>query len=228
MPHTYPSPALRRHDTPHQSGKTHSPLVGNIPPRPPMSPNNSRYLSPHQQARILSWRSNTTSSLAFHGTTSSPSSHSNPNKVKSAPASLNLINQGFTTGGSIVTSACPACAAKSICSCSTAYTNNPSKSPRTGSRQRGYYSNKNKKTSTTMTSLMSPPGPVTPATNTPAQSKSGQPTADQVRAHAMGTPPIQQFGTAPAVAPPEVAVAVPPSKPDLPRIAGVRDPISQN
>lgn len=65
-------------------------------------------------------------------------------------------------------------------------------------------------------------------TNTPAQSKSGQPSAEQVRAHAMGQPPMQQYGNAPAVQPPEVALAVPPQKPELPRIMGARDPITQN
>ena len=56
--------------------------------------------------------------------------------------------------------------------------------------------------------------------------KRGLPTPEQVKAHAMGHAPSAQHGPVGVGMVPQGEVAVP--KADPPRIAGVRDPISQN
>ena len=198
MPHTYPSP---------QQCKSASTYANpHVPRRPSLTaPNSTRYLSPIQEQRILSWRSNTSSTPPI-------SPVSGTNKIKSAPASLNLP---VPSASSTTTSPCLACAAKSLCSCST-------KSPRS-TRQKGYYSNK-KKSFTNLTSFT----PMTPMTSAMLPDRRGMPSAAQMEAHGVGSPPPTQFGQVPTVPLPEPALAAPPVKPDPPRIAGGRDPITQD
>lgn len=237
MPHTYPSPALRRQDT--KTPLPPTPFSNRIPARPALIPNNSRYLTPNQQAGILSWRSNTSTSApsptsvdhSSPPTTTQSGKNKDLSKVKSAPSSLNLLP---------LSSQC-VCSGGSVCSCETHPSAN---SPNKGAR--GYYSNKKKKrSSTTETST---PGPVTPSfghsvpspiphnTSTPAmqayyaQSPS-YPTGDKKAMHPPQnihpyTAPHAQYGQAPIMPVPEGVVAMPPK--DVPRIAGARDPISQN
>lgn len=220
------------------------PSARHMPQRPTLTPNHSRYLSPVQHARIESWRSS--ASTAVSTPVSSPTSPPHPlpptspasrskTKVKSAPASLDLLHPshstpshghaghphlGITPASSY--SPCVTCAARSLCSCSTS-------SP----RHRVYYSNKKTKTNTTATSGQMP---VTPPTGSigiavglagaDGPNKRGLPTPEQVRAYAMGHAPTAQYGPVQVGLVPPGEVAMP--KPDAPRIAGVRDPISQN
>ena len=194
MPHTYPSP-LQRRDA---QAPLLSPFSSDDPPRV----SSSKYLSPGQQARILSWRSNTSVASLDHP--------SEP-KVKSAPASINRLSPTCQ-------SPCTICAAKSSCSCSTQSSPNRPK-------YRGYYSNKNKKSSRTNQTAASNM-PVTPPNPTPEGSKMGF-SPRQFEAYHAGTAPGLQYGEISAVPSPKRVIAVPP-KVDLPRIAGARDPISQN
>ena len=199
MPHTPPSPQPNSR-----------PLLAARPATEP----NSRYLSPIQEQRILSWRNHA----------GSPSASTAP-KVKSAPASLSLSQAASSS------TTCPTCSCaygpNDPCSCST-------KSPKSSSKHhKSYYSTKKKRSGTTMTSGHSAMTPLTPALPvtpvTPARpDRKGLPSAQQVMAHHAGEAPIPQYGPAPSVPLPEPVLAAPPVKPDLPRIAGARDPVTQN
>lgn len=204
MPLTHPSPQRSNHTR----------------PPPHTAPDSRVYLSPIQEQRILSWRD--------HAQSSAPSPKT---KVKSAPASLSLSKD---TSSSTCT-----CGGKSSCCCSTKTP--PSKS----SQQKTYYSRrKKKKHSTSAMKNPAPPltntapqlTPVTPTTSiSPAMhttrarpDKRGLPSAEQMIAYRAGAGLPPQYGQAPTVPLPEPALAAPPVKPDVTRIAGVRDPVSQN
>ena len=171
----------------------------------------SRYLSPIQEQRIVSWRNLTDSSNA--------PSISNP---KSAPASLSLSKAASS-------STC-ACCAKTSCSCSTS-------SPRSSAHRKSYYSNTKRKSASTLVTSAAPMTPSTAYTpittavrTTPVRpDKRGLPANEQVMAHKVGTGLAQQYGQAPIVPLPEPALAAPPLKSEPPpRIAGARDPVTQN
>ena len=123
-------------------------------------------------------------------------------KAKSAPSSLDL-----SVGESA--SPCATCATQSVCSCST----------RT-KRQKSYYSSKRKKSTTATMTSVTPVTPVTPRTPGPDQNS-------HVVAAASQAPPMQ-YGPIPVRPLPDPKLAMPPPKVELPRIAGTRDPISQN
>ena len=227
MPHSHPPPTKRQ------------PSARHTPQRPALTPYQSKYLSPVQHARIESWRitASTITSPVSSPTSPTPQSldtSSTPTKakIKSAPASLDIHPPGHTSPGyarghthlnltmtpASSHSPCVTCAARSVCSCSTS-------SPRV----KGYYSNKKKKTNTTATSGQVPATPATGSAGMPPLAngdKRGLPTPEQVRAYAMGQAPSVQYGqVGVGMLPSPIEVAVPK---DPARIAGVRDPISQN
>lgn len=283
MPYTYPSSQINsgdkyRSNHAHKHSQPHYPQVQPNPQSPlgprshskPKSPHSSSiYLSPMQQQRIMTWRSNSaksTASTPSAKTAHSASTTSDEAKVKSAPASINLAKGSVSSGG--ITSSggmppptahpCRSCTVKrSLCSCSTLSSSSNRRehggrsAPRppsgtasgtmTGSgitsnsqtRQKSYYSNKkrNKTTASTLTPLT----PVTPPSITADSfrqqpvivDKRGMPSPAQVEAFNLGAAPAHQYGAPPVGIMPEPALAMPP-KPDPPRIAGVRDPISTN
>ena len=245
MPHTYPSPKVGRQNdprNPHPHYKptlTHrSPTTQGLPPSP-----SSRYLTPIQEQRILSWRDNAAPSHVSHG------SHALQPKIKSAPASLAFSRT--TPTGSSTYSRCPICADVSSCSCTSAqYAQAGVKPPR---RHRGYY----KKSKNHSGLTISTPAPVTPRDlpyretpriasasrspsysgvdqgrrSTPRPDAKGMPSIDQVQAYTSGAAPPAQYGPAPTIPLPEPKTVPPPdaaAAPAPPRIAGVRDPVSQN
>ena len=213
----------------------HSSTVDNLQ-RPGLLSRNSSYLTPIQEQRILSWRTHT-SPLS-----SGSSSSSKPAKSQSAPPSIATSRKA----GSPAHSPCPVCAAQtqSICSCS-------SNAKRSQGRRRSYYSSKKKGQgmSSGMTSLT----PVTSVTSQASRhvqyavdpgasfqeqgnagrpppikvDKKGLPTAEQVAAYRSGTAPLHQYGPVPLSPLPEPVQAAP-KEPELPRIAGARDPVTQN
>ncbi|ORX37854.1 hypothetical protein BD324DRAFT_403013 [Kockovaella imperatae] len=298
MPHTHPSPKLGQgyassRPSIHnrlQSGPGQAAQSSQRPhaPRHTLSTSttsSSRYLSPIQEQRILSWRDNTVPSKPADSprmttTTTTP-------KIKSAPASLAYSKS--TPTGSSVYSKCPLCAGASSCSCS------PYEQSATGAhqprRQKSYYKNsKTKRGTTPSRTAVSPLTPSTPASSPHPQSaktahrqmstdtgysdsirytpdhvkgrlashyaseqgtsdfrtlppapptysfsrpnKNGMPSPEQVKAYSSGSAPTAQYGPPPTVPLPEPQVVPPPAgpamQPQLPRIAGVRDPVSQN
>lgn len=183
----------------------------------------SRYLTPTTQQRILSWRHH-----------ASPPIPTPASKTKSAPASLSLSKAPSS-------STC-ACGGKSSCVCSR-------NSSRPGNpNHKSYYSNTKKskdKTSTlastappltnalTMSNTAPPRTPTTPITPsmpiTPIQpDPKGYPPTQQMMPHQMASGLPQQYGQAATVPLADPGLTVPPLKPGAPRVAGGRDPITQN
>jgi hypothetical protein len=231
MPHTYPSPAVRQYEP---AGRR--PCQFHKAPQELQPLHERRYLSPNQHARVLSWRSQTTSTIH---SPSNPTSAANPDaKSKSAPSSFTYDTAAPPS------SPCAACIAISNCSCSTTVPASSRNSPR--STPRGYYSNKNKRSAKesasnvrTMIPYANPSAPtiqsnqvaLTVPPSPAAVDKKGMPSPQQVEAHALGAPPAMQTGNPPMVPIPPgvVAYAVPPKvETPTPRIAGARDPITQN
>jgi len=198
MPHTHHTPL------PRVDGRR--PILARI--------ESSRYLSPIQEQRILTWRDQADSAVIPL-----------PPKTKSAPASLSLSK---AASSSTCTCGCTSC------SCSTK--SPPSKSSRQKSRQKSYYSGTKKKSGSTTVNSAPPVTPITPIT--PA----GPTTPHQLDHRGLPPPPTQhvltpqdsagglpaQYNAAATVPLPERTMAAPAFKPDPSRIAGARDPVSQN
>ena len=207
MPHVLPAQPRRT--------KT----LGHIPQHSPMSPNQSRYLTTNQHKRIESWRSLTDTSAQNSSPPASP-----PSSSSAHVHSVSARGSYAQSGGKSSPGTCPLCASRSACSCTTC-------SPKP--RQKGYYkkSKSSKTAGRTHASATRGPHPAafhpSPAQHMPK--KNGMPTTEQIQGYYAGAPPPAQFGPTPSVPLPEAAVATPPTQPHpLPRIAGVRDPVSQN
>nr|XP_031859742.1 uncharacterized protein CI109_004814 [Kwoniella shandongensis]KAA5526814.1 hypothetical protein CI109_004814 [Kwoniella shandongensis] len=200
------------------------------------------FLNPVQEARILNWRqgaSTATASTNIVSPTTANSSKQKTKKSKSAPASVQFsgsCSSGGGCGGG--NQPCPTCASPpTTCSCSTARSPSSTKtkskhSPRTAdtsgkTKVKGYYSSKRKETSSGMS--MTPTLPfmmtVRPKTPPPGRSKPKVRQPPQLN----GSSSAAGWSQPPTLMhPPEREVAKPTDQPQIPRIAGARDPVSQN
>ena len=220
----------------------------NIPqtPHPPQTPNNrtpttpstpsSRFLSPIQESRILSWRAHTTPADIGKGSKSAPATLNHDPSCTASGSSHNSRENTSSVGQSL-----------SRCSCSSSphrhhtywgrppppsrhtTTNTSSNTPAQSgkgyhhSQMRSYYSSKKK--STTASSVPSP------QILSPPMSRSAIPSGSffpQQAQHGYDTAPMGYDQTAPQIPPPATQMPPPHPRPDPPRIAGARDPISQN
>lgn len=196
----------------------------------------SRYLSPIQEARIRSWRDHTDSSPEL----TPPPIHENKKKVRSAPATLAMPPSSsgeHSSSHSRGRGSAPSHTKSRESSSShpahhhhdTHYrpSSHPhSQSPSQG-RMRSYYSSK-KKGSSTVLSPSTTPAPMTPMPTSPPPDLHPGMTQEQLemyqRQSRVAMPPEEQASA--AQIPPPVLAA--PPNPAPPRIAGARDPISQN
>ncbi|KAK6908796.1 hypothetical protein I204_01919 [Kwoniella mangroviensis CBS 8886] len=208
----------------------------------------SMFLSPVQEARIDSWRKG-----ASTATPPGPKS----TKVKSAPASITSKGSICTCtctctqcgGGTVIE--CPTCGGSMIsgsCSCSVHSPRSKSshKSRRSTGKSgdrgngpnahvHGYYSSSSGKrqTSEKHNTRPEPPLPVSPKSPInfavlKATDKLDLTETEKVRPHQVGVLPPVQWPPAPGQEIPMREMAKPAMEPPLPRIAGVRDPVSQN
>ncbi|RXK34881.1 hypothetical protein M231_07870 [Tremella mesenterica] len=184
-------------------------------PRPPLTPNPS-FLTPVQEARILSWRQTTSGSPPPNEAVVSKTKP----KVKSAPASIQqsqTLSQSHSSNSS--------CPVHGPCSCNTPHRSN-------GKKVRGYYSRKKSTApSSTDTPLLTPVdgSPKLNDTNMgPVPDVKGLPSPQQVQAYRTGLPSQIQPSEVPALPIPVRQQAMPVVKQEQPRIVGSRDPISQN
>ncbi|WWC73550.1 uncharacterized protein I206_107522 [Kwoniella pini CBS 10737] len=217
--------------------------------QPPMfmgSGQSSVYLSPIQEARIDSWRKGASEATPPGSTSKSI----NQNKVKSAPASIDIASSKGSnctctctctrcgSGGTI--EECPTCGG-SLTNCSCSIHSPKSKSSHKSRKSNhgqnahvhGYYSSKRKQNSRKHHNRPEPPLPVSPQSPVnfavlKAPDKLHLPTESQVRAHQLGVLPPVQWPPAPGQEIPMRPMAKPEKEPPVPRIAGVRDPVSQN
>jgi len=237
MPSTYPRMKDRSYpnvpQTPHppQTLNTHTPTT-------PCTPS-SRFLSPIQESRILSWRAHTTPEELGQAS-------------KSAPATLDhdpsCVASGSSHSSRERTSSAGQSLSRCSCSCSssphqphthsgrphppsrhTVTITNPTPATPSGKghkhqhQMRSYYSSKKKTTTTSSTptpQILSPPMPR-------GTIPSGSPFPQQAQ-HGYDTTPMEYDQNAPQIPPPVTQIQAQPPRPDPPRIAGARDPISQN
>ncbi|WVW86792.1 hypothetical protein I302_108846 [Kwoniella bestiolae CBS 10118] len=201
----------------------------------------SAFLSPVQEARINSWRAG-----ASTATPPGPKS----NKVKSAPASIGDPSSKGSTCTCTCTctqcggAECPTCGG-SVTGCSCSIHSPKSKSSHKSKKSsgkgdkgpnahvHGYYSSGRRQTSEKHLTRPEPPLPVSPKLPInfavlKAPDKLELPDIDRVREHQTGVLPPVQWPPAPGQEIPMRAMAKPAKEPPLPRIAGVRDPVTQN
>ena len=243
MPSTYPRMTDRSY--PHPSHSPHqqppSPSSNTHTPPTPGTPS-SRFLSPIQEARILSWRGHTT-----------PMPESPKEKVsKSAPATLDHDPACTASGRSSShhsreKASSADRSSRCSCSCSSHHPpqsgrpnlpprhtvgNVPSsqsqgqgqgKGHRHQHQMRSYYSSKKK--SSTSASSATPPVLSPPISRGPPSNAQYFPQEPPGQQHGYDAPPMQYTQTAPQIPPP--ISQPPPPRPDPPRIAGASDPISQ-
>ena len=205
MPHALPT-----HPRQHVAPK-------HTPQRPPLTPNQSRYLTINQHKRIDSWRSLTEASMQASSPRSSPYP-STSSKCHSNSTGAAHAQPGDRSSPGV----CPVCDSPPACSCSTC-------SPR--ARAKGYYKKSKKKSEHLSASGQVTSHPSSIHLNAARQvlNKNGRPNSEQIEAYHVGAPLPPQFGAAPIVPLPEALVAVLPAQaPTAPRIASARDPISQN
>jgi hypothetical protein len=235
MPSTYPR--MKDRSYPNVPQTPHPPQTPNArTPTTPSTPS-SQFLSPIQDARIRSWRRHTIPEEPGKGSKSAPATLDHDPSCVASGSSHNSREKTSSAGQSL-----------SRCSCSSsphqphtppgrphppsrhAVTNpNPTTTGPTGKghkhqhQMRSYYSSKKKSTraSSTLTpQILSPPmsGGTIP---------SGSPFPQQAQ-HGYDTAPVGFDQTFPQIPPPVTQMQALPPRPDPPRIAGARDPISQN
>jgi len=243
MPSTYPRMRDRSYPNPHPP-----PTPNALSPHTPSTPS-SRFLSPIQESRILSWRAHTTPLPLPDSPISVPKAKEKGSK--SAPATLDHNPSCTSSSHASRDKGSSAGQSVSRCSCTSSrhqhhtQSGRPGLPPRhtvTGTSQiqessgqghrqhhqmRSYYSSKKKSTTASSTptpQILSPPmsrGSIQGGGQFPLQH------ADQQQApHGYDTP-MGYTQTAPQM-PPGTQMQPPPLRPDPPRIAGARDPISQN
>jgi hypothetical protein len=241
MPSTYPRMKDRSYPHPPQSPQTPTTHTPTTPTTP-----SSRFLSPIQESRILSWRAHTTPL---------PESHERKEKgIKSAPATLDHDPSCAASGSSHNSREKGSSAGQSVsrCSCSSSphqhhtqsgKPHKPHRTPTTAPpnnettgkghkhqhQMRSYYSSKKKSTTTCSTptpQILSPP--ISMSRTMSMSSQSQIPQLPQQPQHGYDAPPMAYTQTAPQVPAPGTQIQPPPPRPDPPRIAGARDPISQN
>ncbi|WWC92919.1 uncharacterized protein L201_007882 [Kwoniella dendrophila CBS 6074] len=201
----------------------------------------SVYLSPVQEARIDSWRKG--ASEATSPTIKQKPKTVKSHKSKSAPAS---IGHSSSSKGSCTCTCtqcegyqCPTCGGEltNDCSCSihSPKSRTSQKSKKSGSNIiHGYYSSGRKRQlSIKHNTRPEPPLPVTEETPInfavlKAPDKLDLPNINQVREHQYNVLPPVQWPPAPGQEYPIREMAKPAMEPPLPRIGGVRDPISTN
>lgn len=194
MPHTHPK------DNNHHPFDAHP-----IRPAPCTVKTKSRYLTPVQQQRIISWRSTTGSSIAA----TSP-------KAKSAPSSLSI-------SAAASEASCRQCG--KACSCSSNSGSIPLKSPKSPTSAKRYY--KKSKASIKSGGLPSSPGYGQRAERMDLLQAEDieypqSPKSPVYTAYTAQCP--QQYQPIPFVPVPDREVAAPK---EPPRIRGSRDPITQ-
>jgi hypothetical protein len=201
----------------------------------PVTPTaSSHFLSPIQEARILSWREHT----------SQVPEGSQDRASKSAPATMDHDPScaSSSSHGQDKVSDTTASTSRYLCSCAARHQQATSKRPQIlprhtthspsqdygrgtdSSQMKSYYSSK-KKSGTSMSA------PTTPATSHPPTQgfpTDGRPQFDHGHQIDSRLAPPQQFLPQGATNIPPVMAQPPPPRPDPPRIAGARDPISQN
>lgn len=235
MPSTYPI-AKAKDRPPHSSSNTHhlppqvAPRIAAYPPgqSPSSAGATSRYLSPIQEARIRSWRDHTDPNEA----PLPPHPHHDGKKgIKSAPATLAV--RSSTSGGEQSSSQKGSTPTRSSSSRNNHTTLAPTRPPphvhhHSHGHLRSYYSSKKKSshTSSALTpTVLTSPTPTPTTVMPPGQTMS----PEQMAMYAQQGPMTQQQHMMQG---PEETAQIPPPvlarAPDLPRIAGARDPISQN
>ncbi|WVQ66372.1 uncharacterized protein L199_004552 [Kwoniella botswanensis] len=209
----------------------------------------SMFLSPVQEARIDSWRKG--------ASTATPPGPKAIN-VKSAPASITQPSSKGSTrtctctctqcgGGTVIE--CPTCGGSIIsgsCSCSVHSPRSKSSHKSKRSTEKGgdkvngpnahihgYYSSGRRQTSEKHNTRPEPPLPVSPKSPInfavlKAPDKLDLTETEKIRPHQIGVLPPVQWPPAPGQEIPMREMAKPAMEPPLPRIAGVRDPVSQN
>ncbi|WRT69575.1 uncharacterized protein IL334_006564 [Kwoniella shivajii] len=225
MPQTYPG-SQRPSTAPRQKSGPTPLFLG--------SGQSSKFLSPFQEARINSWRS---------GASNPPPSGPKSIKVKSAPASINIASSKASS--CTCTCNCTQCGSHGECqtcgggvtSCSCSLQSPKSKSSQKSKRSsngpnthvKGYYSSHRKQANP----RPEPPLPVSPKSPInfavlKAPDRLDLPTPEQVRSHQVGVLPPIQWPPAPGQEIPMREMAKPAKEPPVPRIAGARDPVTQN
>jgi hypothetical protein len=235
MPSTYPR--MKDKSYPNHPQIPHPPQTPNThTPTTPSTPS-SRFLSPIQESRIQSWRAHVDPEDLGKGSKSAPATLDHDPSCAASGSSQNSREKTSSAGQSL-----------SRCSCSssphqhhthsgrppppsrhTVTNTNPTTPVQRGKghkqphQMRSYYSNKKKTTTASSTptpQILSPPMPR-------GTIPSGSPFPSQAQ-HGYDTAPMGYDQTAPQIPPPITQMQPPPPRPDPPRIAGARDPISQN
>ncbi|KAK8849556.1 hypothetical protein IAR55_004891 [Kwoniella newhampshirensis] len=190
------------------------------------------FLSPYQEACILNWRESTSvpsSSTRTSPTRTTTTTKKKTKKSKSASASVQTDSD----------SPCPSCASPpTTCSCSVRSPSSTKSKSQSKSqiednlpnrpKIRGYYSSTRKQTTSAMSMTPTLPAMMTVRPKTPPAGR----TRPKVHIQQMGSggqsAPQTQLGQPASVHSPDREVAMPKEEPTFPKIAGARDPISQN